>query len=176
MERWLRVVDENWVWKPHLVSERVVKLLKQDFLVREKRAPKLRKSVQETVMVDLPGMIWTGRTYRHVDVDGLKFQVPSQDWASILFELKLLPRRAFANGVAYYKLHQRFFAIVLTAEQHAALVQGMEAQLEAAEVEAEHDNKRFCEAIAEINKDGTKVVSMRAAMIQEAQKGPEGKN
>ncbi len=127
-------------------------------------------------MVDLPGMIRLDRTYRYIEVDGLTIEIPSQDFASILYELKLKERRSFANGTWYYKLTTRFFCVVFTQVQRDALIAGMEAQLEAAEVEAEADNQAFCEALDVINQGPVKVISQRAEMIRESKKDTTGKN
>lgn len=180
MAKWLYLLDPSWTWKTHVVPEALVEGLRQDFAARH---PECADGFQEEPVPaegafwDLPGMIWTGRSYREVEVDGLKLTVPSQDWASLVFELKLRTVRVFPTGEQYYKLHHwRNPCFVFTPAQRDALIAALEAQQDAADAEAEQDNKRFLAGIDEINKDGVKVVSARAEMIREAQKGSAGKN
>lgn len=176
-EAWIWATDTTGTWKPHIIPLALMSKLARDFETRHpEHQAAFETEPREDVMVDLPGMIWLGRSYRSVDVGGLKFEVPSQDWSTILFDLKMKPLRTFEDGTPYYKLHHRYFCVVFTQAQRDALVAAMEAQENEADAEAEHDNKKFLEAIDGINKDGVRVLSARAEMIREAQKGPAGKN
>lgn len=172
---WKRLHDETWSWKGHIVHDDLIDALEQELdsrSVAEGLSPVFTRETQTGTGIDLPGMIWTGRSYRSLDVEGLKFTVPSQDWSSILAQLKLAACREFADGTAYYKIHSRFHCIVFSQAQRDAVVAGMEAQLEEAEAEADHDNQRFAEAVRKMNEDKIVVVSARAEAID----GKKGAN
>lgn len=177
MSKWIVLKDPTWTWKAHVVPEQLAEGIRRDFSERHPDVVAIAGNLQSLPLEggetwwDMPGMIWTGRTYRSVEVDGLKLVVPSQDWASAIFELKLREPRTCPTGEKYVKLHHwAAHCVVLTPEQRDALVRAMEAQLGEAEREAEFDDREFARRIDEINRDGVRVVSARAEAIKNPKK------
>jgi hypothetical protein len=160
---WKRLKDESWQWKIHVVDEDMLHDLEQDLLQRENdEYPIFVAEPCNRTGIDLPGITMIDRRWRCVEIDGLKFEVPCQDWESILAMVRLADRRQFSNGREYYKINGRFHCVVLTPEQRKALIAGMEEQREEAVREGEEDDAVFAELIAQINKDVLRVVSWRA--------------
>lgn len=174
--KWRWLTDQSWRWKGHVVDADLVHEIEMDLHdrsgARGESPTFLIEDQVDEVCFDLPGMIWTGRSYRTIDVDGMNLKIPSQDFYEILAQVKLLPKRATPSGADYYKLHGWRFCVVFTHFQRLDLIKAMEEQMPAAEAEAEHDNKRFVEQL----EGAPNVVSARAELIKKAQKGPEGMN
>lgn len=172
--------DESWQWKGHVVPAELVEALKAEL---NQRADEIKDPVQfvtedlgpdDEVHFDVPGMCLTERALRIVEgLGGLKLQVPSQDWDSILYEIQLLEQRTFPSGEPYYKLRGWRFCIVFTPEQRAAAIASMEAQKDAAAAEGEADDQRFADGIRKINEEAghTVVVSAKAVAIDNPKKG-----
>ena len=185
--------DKNHTWKAHVVSEELLPYLQRD--LAERYAADQNTTVgqssgrdspdftvdpvlENTVGLDLPGMMMATRTLRTVVVDGLTVSIPSQDWSNILSNIKLEAVRKFSSGVEYYKVHDRFYCLTLSIEQRNMLVEAMEAQSEVAEIEADADDSRLAEAINEINaKVGRKLIlNTKVEAINQAAEGKKGSN
>lgn len=182
MSNWRWVKDDSHKWKGHVVADSLEVQLIDDLVqrVNEGEAPDFTTEPIADCFMDLPGMVWMGRTIMTVEVEGLKVEIPAQDWAIILDELKLREERTFAGSSAtpYYKYHGWRWCLVLTPAQRRAMIQGMEAKLEEAQIVGDSDNRRFQEGINAINdKLGRKgVVVARVEAMNEADKGKKGSN
>jgi len=185
--KWLQ--DETHIWKAHVVSANLIPDLELELLERAETEAKEQGtpifttlSVKDNVVgLDLPGMIMKDRSIRTVDIDGLTLEMPSQDWESLLAEVKLLQKRVFASGLGYYKIHAHFYCLVLTPEQRNIMIKAMEAQLAEAAVEGEADDKRFADGLRKLNeelaeKGGAQIISARALAYDQAQVDQKGRN
>lgn len=170
--KWYVLRDENHKWKPHVVPADLANNLEIDLDVRTDGYPRpiwVREPVTEHGM-DVGGMCMVDRTVRSVQLDGLKFEVPSQDWEAILDYFRRLKVRHFGEGpdLEYVKAHDRFWCTVLTPAQRDELVRGMEAQRDEADREARADNDEFLRRVDEANRGKTRVLSDRAEAIRAA--------
>jgi hypothetical protein len=154
MTKWKWLFDETLGWKGHVVPEGLALDLEWDLAQRRDQVTDpiftLTDHTDEAYF-DLPGMMWNGRSDRHLEVDGLKIQIPSQDFFTIYAQLKTLPVRKFKDERPYYKLHGWRYCIILTPAQRQIMITAMAEQADAAEAEAEKDLARFEEAIAQVN-------------------------
>lgn len=178
-DNWRILADQAWYWKGHFVPAALLADLEADLNQRaaemgphtdgpEKPIFQINTpGPEDGIFIDLPGMVSTKRRIREVVVHGLRVAVPSQDWTTILSEAKLAKERVFASGAKYYKLHARFWALVLTPEQRRDLIAGMEAQLPDAEREGEEDNQALAGAL----KDLPGVKCARADAVNAANEG-----
>lgn len=146
--KWYVLRDENHNWKTHVVPADLANNLEIDLDVRtdagNPRPIWVREPVSEHGM-DVGGMCMVDRTVRSVQLDGLRFEVPSQDWEAILDYIKRLKVRHFGEGpeLEYVKAHDQHWCTVLTPAQRDELFRGMEAQRDEADREAQSDNDRF---------------------------------
>ncbi len=175
--KWKWLTDETWHWKGHVVDDVLAHDIQMELFDRAFEAGHSPTFVMvdqtDYVYFDMPGMCLIERAHRDIDLDGLTIRIPSQDFEDIYAQVKLLPERTLlANpDLKYYKLHGWRFCIVLLASQRDALIEAMEAQRAAAEVEAAVDNGRFVKGL-----EGLPVVSARAEMLKKAAAGNEGAN
>jgi hypothetical protein len=191
MDTWIWLSERSHLWKGHQVCKDLANDVEADLASRmseitESKDPDVQEYIRQVgatpIFTQEPrdvgwfephwGMALQNRATRQADCgDGLKLEVPSQDWFDTLALVKLLKVRALASGRDYYKLHARHWCVVLTPIQRQAMIASMEAQLAEAEVEAERDNQRFLEGIKQINEQAGRevVVSQRAVAIEQAQ-------
>ena len=196
MSTWKILTDKNHIWKAHVASADLIPFLQHELTERWERdlkngtvtrgewaanAPEVPeffvRDISECSM-DSGGMCSTTRKWRDVSIDGLPFSVPSQDWTSILYRLRLEAPRKFDSGVEYYKIHDRFYCLVLTPAQRDHLINAMEEQLEEAEVEADEEDAKLAEAINKLNKSlgRTAVMSDKVEAFNAAAAGKKGSN
>ena len=167
--------DESGQWKGHVVSDALAAKLKTELTQRSKEQPEFQEkdlTPDDEVFFDLPGICLAERSMRHLTVDGMTMHVPSQDLDSVLYDLRLLQPRTFADGTPYYKLHGWRFCVVFTPEEREAMLTAMEAQREEANREADADDKRFVETINQINERAgrTAVMSAKANALSNPKK------
>ena len=158
-----------WVpaYKPHFVPKRLAAALVAD--LQERCRQDHPEHVSEDVIleardeggIDLPGMIMMDRPIEHIKIDTFKLAMPSQDFTEFLRELALAPKRMFAGGQEYYKIHGWRVCMVFTPEQRELMLKAMEEMLDDVEKRAEAADKEFSRRLREINKDGVRVISHR---------------
>lgn len=191
---WKKLTDKNHVWKTHVAPADLVPFIQHELEERWKRdlesgaapnelglAPEAPEFITEKISssgMDSGGMCMQTRAIRHIDIDGLEFSVPSQDWTNILSSIRLETSRRFSSGVEYYKIHSLYFCLVLTPAQRDHLVSSMEDQAEAAEVESDEDDAKFAKAINALNESmgRTAVISKKVEAINAAAEGKKGLN
>jgi hypothetical protein len=177
---WKCLSDQTWHWKKHVVSDDLVHAIEGELYDRA-----VAEGVTTCTFViedqiddcffDLPGMCLQVRAMRRLDLKGLRIEIPSEDFADILAEVRLLPERSVGAGtetLTYYKLHGWRYCIVLSTAERKLLVEAMEAQAVEAEAEAEVDRQRFVKALEGM----PNVVSARAEAIKKANAGNAGAN
>jgi hypothetical protein len=172
-KNWKALVDASYQWKPHVGLDYLLDGVEQDLQDRDTgHEPNLHKENLPThktagrneIHMDLPGMLMLNRKVREVEVDGLFICMPSQDWTNLLARFKLEKVRRFSDGTEYYKIHDRYYCLVLTVGQRNSLVAQMEAQKADADAEGEEDDRRFVEALDKV--EG--VISAKAEKIKAA--------
>lgn len=187
MSSWRILADKAHFWKGHFVPIDLLGKLEDDLVLRAKsverpdserpdaapRAPDFvvsEPTAEEGFFVDHPGMVMLGRRIREVLLDGFRVAVPSQDWVTILADIRLAAERQFGDGTLYYKIHGLAWCLVLTPELRDALITGMEAQLADAEREGDEDDEEFARRINRANEHfgGKMIVSKRAEAINAA--------
>ncbi len=173
---WQILRDETFSWKSHVVHEDLVDDLEMELIDRDNSlSPVFVTEPTESDFIDLPGMCMVDRAVRSVQLtSGLTVKVPSQDWASIIADIRFTKLRWFASGKGYYKLHAPWHCLVLSPDDREELIMKMEAQVEEARLEADVDNERFLRGIRAIQARGVGVASARADAIENADK--PGKN
>jgi hypothetical protein len=176
--KWKWLSDATYHWKGHVVNDDLVHVIEGDLYDRAKGAGHdstfVIQDQTDEVYFDLPGMCLIERAHRTIDLDGLQLRIPSQDFETVLAQVRLLEERQATVGdetLTYYKLHGWRFCIVLSVAERERLIGEMECQREAAEVEGDADNQRFVKAL-----DGLPVVSARAEAIKRSVAGNEGAN
>lgn len=182
MNAWRILHDKVHYWKGHFVPTEILGKLEEELTARAAAAPHqegrpsgpqfevAEPGPDDGFFLDVPGAYMIGRRHREVVLDGFRVVVPSQDWSSILADVKLAPERRFSDGTSYYKLHGLAWCLVLTAPLRELLVAGMEAQLADADREGDEDDKEFARRVNALNsKYGEKVLlSKRAEAINAA--------
>jgi hypothetical protein len=116
--RWCWVQFENA--KSHFVCAGLLR----DLLAEMKDRGVLFQSVMmdtDCVTFDMPGMIVGARPWESFDFFGLTLEIPCEDVATFITQLRGLELRRFARSVAYYKLHGLHRCMVLTPPQRDAL-------------------------------------------------------
>lgn len=182
MNYWARLIDKSCVFKAHVIHKDFAVVVaaylynKQLLLSSDERLANLVVEPFDNahpIFLDEPGMVLAERSIREVGFSGLKVHIPSQDWATILASLKLLPPTTYRDTV-FYIVEARFFCLVLSNSHRQAMIAGMEEQLQAAEAEAVVDNARFLAALQKAQSKGAAVVSARAKKLQDIASGKKG--
>ncbi len=178
---WARLVDESCVIKTHVVDKNLAVVVAAYIYHKQVTAgpdeePLANLKVHPIdgpIFLDEPGMVLAERSIREVVVDGLKVHIPSQDWATILASLRLIPETVYKDD-SFFVVMARFFCLVLSHSQRRSMIAGMEAQQELAEAEAVVDNARFLQAMQKAQAKGAGVVSARAKRLQDIVSGKKG--
>lgn len=146
-------------FKGHIVPEHMTSLLVSDLLnreVEEGTGPICIDDLKDidNAGMDLPGMVSMDRTWETIDVDGLKFEIPSQDFSHFYHRFKTAPLRSFSDGTPYHKVHSWINCIVVSPEQLVHILRKMEEMLPAANWRGEIDDRNIDEAKRALEKKG----------------------
>lgn len=112
--------------------------------------------------LDLPGIVCINRTWQDLNIEGIKFEVPTTDFAFFALALAKLPLRKFHDGVGYYKLHGWLHCLVLTELQRANLTIEMDRRLLDVKKQGDIEEDRLLEGIQKAV-DAGHIVSDRVA-------------
>jgi hypothetical protein len=157
-EGWVRFMSDGW--KMHFVDVRLLSGLMEDSASRNHASPFYEPVTK--AWIDLPGMILQDRSIEEFSFDGITLEMPSEDFEHFRESLRDKKVREFSDGRKYFKIHGWLHCVVFTPEQRDACLALMDARAEEARARGEADKKRFREGIAAINKDGVKVMSVKA--------------
>lgn len=130
---WFAVRSDDW--KLHAVSEGLVDDLVAEMRARGSLGETTRHPI-ETYGLDREGMCDVRRPVETFAFYGLDFEVPSEHVAHFRRQLLELPRRKFASGAPYFKLHCWWNCVVLTPAQRRSLLRALRAKLDGAEARA----------------------------------------
>ena len=178
---WCRLIDYTFGVRMAVVQDNLVDDFEYDLTSKHPDAVFVCEPLEtSSYFMDLAGPIWSERHVESIDVDGLKLEIPSQDYESILFGFKLATPKTLSNGIQYYQLNNPSGpnCLVLTSEQRNHVIQVMEENLEAAKEQGNRDDLEFCERIKKLNEMmGYRVLeSSRANAIDAASQGKKGSN
>lgn len=159
--------DSSWVrimmggFKTHFCPSGMAGALIADLAARGAEGEPMTDGTLQG-LIDLPGMIMVDRPLEKIEIDGFTLVIPSQDFTYFVDELaNKAPVRTFADGQQYHKIHGWMVCVVMTPEQREAVLARMEELLPEASKRGDEADDEFSRRMAEINKDGEKVVSWR---------------
>jgi hypothetical protein len=177
-----------WVggYKPHFVPKRLTAALVAELEMRQQRdypecggEGSTQVEPRESGVIDLPGMCMVDRPHEEIKIDTFKLSIPSQDFKVFLRELALAPKRKFSDGQEYYKIHGWRVCVVFTLQQRDLVLHAMEEMLNSAEKRGNDADEEFSRRMAEINKDGPRVISHRdkkSPYVKKVPKPPKENN
>ena len=140
---WSRVYVDGW--KTHWCPTALVPDLLEEAFQRGAGFNTTEASTH--ILMDLPGMIASGRHLETLEVAGLRIDIPSTDFEIFYLEVKHSPLRKFASGRGYYKVHAYMSCLVLTPAQHSRLLQEMGFRLAEACDRGRHERGTLVEAL-----------------------------
>ena len=156
-----------WVtgYKVHFVPKQFVHGLIEDLTSREHEEEGAGEVYEvkgvESGFCDRPGMIMTDRPIERIKIDTFPLDIPSQDFEYFMRKLIKAQERTLPTGEKYYKIHGWLHCVMFTPEQRDMVLTAMEEMLPEVRVKAEEADDEFSRRIAEINKGGEKVISVR---------------
>lgn len=128
------------------------------------------------VLVDMPGMIMTDRTYQTIQLDGLSVEIPSQDFSILHKQLQETEEEIMPGGASVFKLRGWLAGLVLTPDQRHDLLSKMDEMLPSVRLIAQKENEEFCRRMDEVNKGGARVVSARHIKLKKDGPGDDRPN
>lgn len=158
---WSFVFSFPFGYKNHYCPKKLVPGLLADLTARIGHDVEIEVEDRDDGMIDLPGMLWVDRPYEKIKIDTFTLEIPSQDFSVFVRKLVEAPRRRFLDGQEYYKIHGYMCCVMFTPEQRDLVLQEMERLIPEAEKRCEEADRAFSDNIAEINKDGVKVISQK---------------
>jgi hypothetical protein len=177
---WYRLIDYSFNTKNRIVNEDLADDLEYKLTQKHPDAVFVQEVIDHEVFFDYPGPCWQNRTIETIQINGLKFQMPAQDYESLLFNYKLAPKKQLNNGTEYYEFSNPSVpcALVLTSGQRDLVIQTMESCLEEVRIQGEKDDLEFASRIRDLNTSmGYKAFeSSRANAIEAASNGKKGSN
>lgn len=89
----------------------------------------------ENALIDAPGPVFIGRPFEDIVFDGIKIQVPCEDFAFVEEKfLEALPRKFF-NGDTYFKIHTWNNCFVFNEAQRNLILEELDIRWERASQE-----------------------------------------
>ena len=146
--------------KNHFVHSSLLEGLRQDLNLRFNNGI-YKEDLTERVWYDLPGMILAGRSYEKLQLDGVEFEVASQNFRLLYERLCLMKEREFSDGKKYYKVHGWLHCLVLTPEQRDVLLKYMEEELPRVQKTADTENDEFVSSIKKAVMAGANIITSR---------------
>lgn len=155
---WAKVKPSGW--KIHAVPASLLEGLLQDARERGHTEITFAPAGTEDIMIDLPGMCMVDRTYQEIRIDTLSLSIPTTDFTVFFNELGQAPKRKFANGQEYYKIHGWLACVVFTPEQRDLVLKSMTELMPVVSEAARKEDEEFERRLAQVNKQSpVKVVA-----------------
>ena len=146
-------------WKFHYCPSEIVSDLVADIIARGGEEKEIKVVVEGRI--DLPGMIMTDRPWESIKIGSFNLNIPSQDFSEFMIELASAPVRKFASGKEYYKIHSWRECVVFSPEQREMVLDVAEKMIDNVNKRADKADEEFSNCLANINKNGLKVISAR---------------
>jgi hypothetical protein len=158
---WVHIMFESkeHAFKAHYCPSVLAAALLADAASRNSAASEVKETAEG--WIELPGMCMVDRPIEEIETGGFRLCIPTQDFAHFGARLMDAPVRKFADGKEYHKIHGWHSCIVFTPEQREEVLAKMDGMLDAVQKRAEEADEEFSRRMAQINKDGPRVISAR---------------
>jgi len=161
--RW--AIVRSSMFKAHACPSNMVAGVVSD--IKSRGGDILEIRAQDSVVIDLPGMVMVDRPMEQVEIDGFTLAMPSQDFDWFLDELyRLAPERSFKDGTKYHKIHGWVVCFVMSPDQKARMLEKMERMLPDVMKRAGQADQDMERRVARMDRDKKRIVRPKPVLVK----------